>query len=338
VSASIFLRKIAIALAIVGACGAVVGSAAASEWKCYTYQAAPASPVNIGLQKMADKLKEITGGEINMTCNVGGSLPIDANSIAPAISDGVLDFGSTSTISGYVPLAAIGILPGMFSSNADYDERGWPFLEEIIEEEFDKRNIKVLGIYHYPPQVVLGSKKAPPLKSLFDLKGRTIRVGNPEVADLAKALGAVPVTLPTPDVSPALQRGTVEYVVTAVAAGGRLWHDFFGSAIMDPLYVSVSYIIMNKDRWESLTPDQQEEFQEFVTETSRWITSSQEEDDAVALKEFQEKDGWAVTPGNPDSYAQITKLMEPIWTQWAEERGPEAIELLEKLKAELGHN
>ena len=64
------------------------------------------------------------------------------------------------------------------------------------------------------------AKGAPPLKALADLKGKTLRIGNPEQGDLAKALGAVPVTLPTPDVSPALQRGSVQYVITAAAAGG----------------------------------------------------------------------------------------------------------------------
>ena len=335
-SANSLLRKVSMSLAVAGAF-AVAGPAAAAEWKCYTYQAAPASPVNAGLKKMADKLKEITNGEVNMTCNVGGSLPIDANSIAPAISDGVLDFGSSSTVSGYVPLASVGILPGMFSSNADYDERGWPFLKPMIEAEFDKRNIKVFGVYHYPPQVILGAKHAQPLKSFEDLKGRTIRVSNPEVAELAKAIGAIPVTLPTPDVSAALQRGTVDYVVTAYAAGGRLWRDFFGSGTQDAVYVTVSYILMNKDRWESLTPEQQTQFQEFVDETRHWITSSQEDDNSGAMKEFQEKDGWVIAPPNPDSLAKIREIMTPVWDQWAKERGPEAQDVLQKLKAHLGH-
>ncbi len=165
-----------------------------------------------GLQKMADDIGAVTKGRVNVKCSVGGALPIDANSIAPALSDGVLDFVSIANISGYVPLAAMGGLPGLFGSNAEFDAKGWPVLKPIIEAEFDKRGIKLLGVYHYPPQVVFGAKGAPPLKSLSDLKGKTLRIGNPEQGDLAKALGAIPVTLPTPDVSPALQRGAVQYV------------------------------------------------------------------------------------------------------------------------------
>lgn len=312
------------------------GSASAAEWKCYTYQSAPASPVVKGLEKMGAKLNEITGGEVNVTCNVGGSLPIDANSIAPAMSDGVLDFGSVSNISGYVPLAAIGILPGMFQNNAEYDSKGWPILKEVIQAEFDKRNLKVFGTYHYPPQVIWGSLTATPLKSLDDLKGKTLRVGNPEVGEFAKIFGAIPVTLPTPDVAPALQRGTVEYVITAAAAGGRLWKDFFHSAILDPVYVATGYIIMNKDRWESLTPDQQAEFEAYAVETARWITETQENDDGAAIAEF-EAAGWEITPASSETYARIVEGMQPLWDAWAEERGQEAVELLGKLKAAVGH-
>ena len=257
----------AFALSVLAALTFAPSSAAVAEdWKCYTYQSAPASPVNVGLQRMADNIRAVTKGRVNVKCSVGGALPIDANSIAPAVSDGVLDFVSIANISGYVPLAAMGGLPGLFGSNAEFDAKGWPVLKPIIDAEFDKRGIKLLGVYHYPPQVVFGAKGAPPLKSLSDLKGKTLRIGNPEQGDLAKALGAIPVTLPTPEVSPALQRGSVQYVITAAAAGGRLWRDFFASGIMDQIFVATSYVAINKKRWDALSPAEQRAIQKNVDE------------------------------------------------------------------------
>jgi TRAP-type C4-dicarboxylate transport system substrate-binding protein len=311
--------------------------AAAEDWKCYTYQAAPASPVNIGLQKMADAINAITKGRVTVKCSVGGALPIDANSIAPAVSDGILDFVSIANISGYVPLAAIGLLPGLYSSNAEFDAKGWPVLKPIVDAEFDKRGIKLLGIYHYPPQVVFGAKGAPPLKALADLNGKTLRIGNPEQGDLAKALGAIPVTLPTPDVSPALQRGAVQYVVTAAASGGRLWRDFFASGIMDPIFVATSYVAVSKRRWNALSKEEQEAIQKSVDETSAWITKSQEDDDTVALKEFIEKDKWTIVPKSAEVQREIAKVMEPVWKKWAEDRGPAAVKTLSDLRSALGH-
>ena len=314
-----------------------IAGASAEDWKCYTYQAAPASPVNVGLKKMADDIGAVTKGRVSVKCSVGGALPIDANSIAPAVSDGVLDFVSIANISGYVPLAAMGGLPGLFGSNAEFDAKGWPVLKPIIEAEFDKRGIKLLGVYHYPPQVVFGAKGAPPLKALSDLKGKTLRIGNPEQGDLAKALGAIPVTLPTPDVSPALQRGAVQYVITAAASGGRLWRDFFASGIMDQIFVATSYVAIGKKRWDGLSKEEQAAIQKSVDETSAWITKSQEDDDGVAVKEFAEKDKWAIAQKSATVQAEIVKVMEPIWTKWAQDRGPDAVKTLGNLRKALGH-
>jgi TRAP-type C4-dicarboxylate transport system substrate-binding protein len=331
------MRAVAAALsAAIGLMG-LPGGAAAENWKCYTYQAAPASPVNLGLRKMGDYIAAITKGRVDVKCSVGGALPIDANSIAPAIADGVLDFGSFSNISGYVPIAAMGLLPGLFKDNAEYDTKGWPVLKPVVSAEFDKRGIKILGVYHYPRQMVFGAKGAPPLKALADLKGKTFRTGNPEQALLAKELGAIPVTLPTPDVAPALQRGTVQYVVTAAAAGGRLWRDFFASGIQDQIFVATGYVAINKKRWEGLSKEQQDALQKNVDETAAWITKSQEDDDGVALKEFAEKDKWTIVPTTPAVQAEIVKVMEPIWKKWAEERGPDAVKTLAKLRTALGH-
>ena len=329
----------AVTAAFVAAVGMAGLSAVASaeDWKCYTYQAAPASPVVLGLKKMGEFVGGLTKGKVTVKCSVGGALPIDANSIAPAMADGVLDFGSFSNISGYVPIAAMGLLPGLFKDNAEYDAKGWPVLKPVVSAEFDKRGIKILGVYHYPRQMVFGAKGAPPLKALADLKGKTFRTGNPEQGLLAKELGAIPVTLPTPDVAPALQRGTVQYVVTAAAAGGRLWRDFFASGIQDQIFVATSYVVINKKRWDGLSKDEQAALQKNVDETAAWITKSQEDDDGVALKEFAEKDKWTIVPPTPAVQAEIIKVMEPIWKKWAEERGPDAVKLLATLRTALGH-
>ena len=334
--ASHILRAFALSVAAVTV--APSSGAVAQDWKCYTYQSAPASPVNIGLQRMAENIRAVTNGRINVKCSVGGALPIDANSIAPALSDGVLDFVSIANISGYVPLAAMAVLPGLFASNAEFDAKGWPVLKPVIDPEFEKRGMKILGVYHYPPQVVFGAKSAPALKSLADLKGKTLRIGNPEQGDLAKALGAIPVTLPTPEVSPALQRGSVQYVITAAAAGGRLWRDFFASGIMDQIFVATSYVAVNKRRWDALSPAERDAIQKNVDDVTAWITRTQEDDDGVAIKEFAERDKWTIVPRSAAFQAEIVKVMEPVWKKWADDRGPEAVKTLAAIRKAVGHD
>src|SRR5262249_9475699 len=141
----------------------------------------------------------------------------------------------------------------------------------------------------------------------------------------------------TPDVAPALQRGSVQYVVTAAASGGRLWRDFFASAILDPIFVATGYVVVNKKRWDSLSEEERAAFQRSVDETTAWITTSQEDDDGVALKEFAEKDKWVIVPKSATVQAEIVKVMEPIWKKWAEDRGPDAVKLMADVRKALGH-
>lgn len=333
-----FMRPAVAGLVAAGLIGFGATAASAEDWKCYTYQSAPTSPVVIGLQQLGEEIGKITKGRVNVKCSVGGSLPIDANSIAPAVSDGVLDFVSTSNISGYVPLAAMNILPGLYQTIDEFDNKGWPVFKPYVDKEFDKRGMKVLGVYHYPDQVIWGGKGQAPIKSLSELKGKTLRTGNPEQGELAKAIGAVPVTLPTPEVGPALQRGAVQYVITAAAAGGRLWRDFFQSGYLQPVFVATSYIVINKKRWDSLSPAEQAELQKAVDRISKEVmTGRQLADDGVALKEFAEKDKWVINKPTPETAAEIVKIMEPVWKKWAEERGPEAVKAMTDVRKALGH-
>lgn len=332
------IRPALAGLVAAGFLGLGTTAASAQDWKCYTYQSAPTSPVVTGLQMLGDEINKITKGRVTVKCSVGGSLPIDANSIAPALSDGVLDFVSASNISGYVPLAAMNILPGLYQNIDEFDNKGWPVFKPYVEKEFDKRGIKLLGVYHYPDQVIWGGKGQTPVSSLADLKGKTLRTGNPEQGELAKAIGAVPVTLPTPEVGPALQRGAVQYVITAAAAGGRLWRDFFASGYLQPVYVATSYILINKRRWDSLSKDEQAALQKAVDRISKeHMTGKQLADDGIALKEFAEKDKWTITRPTPQTAAEIVKIMEPVWKRWAEERGPEAVKAMTDVRKALGH-
>lgn len=332
------IRPVLAGLAAAGFLGLGATAASAQDWKCYTYQSAPTSPVVTGLQMIGDEINKITKGRVTVKCSVGGSLPIDANSIAPAVSDGVLDFVSTSNISGYMPLAAMNILPGLYQSREEFDTKGWPVFKKYADAEFEKRGMKILGIYHYPDQVIWGGKGQPPLKSLSDLKGKTLRTGNPEQGPLVQAVGGIPVTLPTPEVAPALQRGAVQYVVTAAAAGGRLWRDFIASGFQQPIFVATSYIVINKKRWDSLSADEQAQLQKVVDNISvNHMTGKQVADDSVAVKEFIEKDKWTIVPGSKASQDEIVKIMEPVWKKWAEERGPEAVKALKEVRTALGH-
>jgi TRAP-type C4-dicarboxylate transport system substrate-binding protein len=323
------------ALALFAGAALLLGAgpgALAEDWKCYTSQAGVQLPTYVALTKLAEDVEKITKGRVKVKCTPGGSMPIDANSISPAVSDGILDLVGSEYISGYVPVGGITVLPGLYGNVAEF-QKLYGVLKPVIDREFNKRGIIVLSYYLYPDQVFWGKGQ---LKSLADLRGKTMRVSNVEQAEFAKLVGAVPVTLPTPEVAPAMQRGAVQIIITAAAAGGRLWRDHFQSALLNMTNYGVGWYQISKKRFDSLSPEEQKELQAAADKWANWATKSLMDDTAAALKDFAEKDKMVITQQDPAEQAKIGQLMEPYWKKWAEERGPEAVKVLGDIRAALG--
>ena len=96
------------------------------------------------------------------------------------------------------------------------------------------------------------------VRTLEDLKGLKIGVSGATMVKVAKALGFTPVTIPTPDLYVAAEKGTIDgfvrpsellisrkrYEVTKYVTDVDLRHDLF-------------YVIMNQKGWDSQTPEVQ---------------------------------------------------------------------------------
>ncbi len=86
-------------------------------------------------------------------------------------------------------------------------------LDKIYEERL---GLKLLGLWPLAAQVLwMGT----PISGLADLKGKKIRVSGIAKADVVRALGAIPTTMPFAEVVPALQRGVIDGAITGTAAG-----------------------------------------------------------------------------------------------------------------------
>jgi TRAP-type transport system periplasmic protein len=334
-----FTRK-ALAPAIAFAAGAVLisaaqifgaGTARAEEWKCYTYMPSPTHPSYVGLEKIAEDMEQISGGSITAQCSVGGALPIKSDTIAQAVGDGVLDLAGSGFDTGYVPVAGLFSVPGLFS-NEDELEKGYQAALPILTEEFAKRNIVLLGAYHYPRQVIWSTEDIP---SLDDLKGVKVRANSPENAEFIKRFGGIPVTMATPDVAPALQRGVFPAVITAAAGAGQLWVDMLRYINnVGPSY-TVSFVIVGKTAFDALSPDQQTALRAAAAEQTAWISGQMRDQNATLMDKFQ-TEGLTVVAATPEEEAEIVTTMKPYWTEWADARGEPAKLALDAARAAIG--
>jgi TRAP-type C4-dicarboxylate transport system substrate-binding protein len=114
---------------------------------------------------------------------------------------------------------------------------------------------QVMYLHAHGPGLVHTRDK--PVRKLEDLKGLKLR-GHGTSAELLKALGATPVTMPMPELYQMLQKGVVEGAVYPyeVNDGWRMAEVIkYATGSYSVAYTTTFYVVMNKDKWAAFPDD-----------------------------------------------------------------------------------
>ena len=190
-----------------------------------------------------------------------------------------------------------------------------------MQKEYDDVHVlihKTAGLYR-----LFTVKKQ--VKTLEDLKGLKIRaLGGPQT-DAMRALGAVPTMVPFSDIYIALQKGVVDGVLAPIGVC-EIFNIHEPTNYMMDIIVACAplTIIMNKNKWNSLSPA----IQKGLTEVSgydacRWLGKNYSDALDFAgrreMAEYEAKTGHKVieyTPP-PEEKARWQKIGgKPVWDTW----------------------
>lgn len=304
---------------------------AAEKWNLYVYNAVATVSAVKGLTKVTEEIEKETGGALSVRIHLGGSLPINTTTITPAVSDDVVQMGDDGYFLGNIPIGGVLRLPMLIQSLEEY-QKAAVIVEPYLQKAFERKGIIVLGQYLYPYQVAYSSKK---LTSLADIKGQKIRVSSPEQGEFIKRLGGIPVTIGAPEVPSALDRSVVDGVLTANTGGGNVWKDLLKYNYRIGVNYFNSVIIVNKDRFNQLPPDVQAKVRKIVTNNMPVITSAMQAEEEGLTKKFADG-GMVITRESKTDLEQGMKIIAPYWDEWAKTKGPEAVEVLKRVRAALG--
>jgi TRAP-type C4-dicarboxylate transport system substrate-binding protein len=321
------IRAMAVALTLLGTASA----RAATNWECYVYNPVASQPSVQAVQRLADEVKQKTNGDLNITVHLGGSLPIKADGITAAVADNVVQIADDGFSTGTIPISAILRLPMLLQSYAEMD-KAMAILRPHLDADYAKRGIVVLGQYTYPFQVAWGRKK---LTSLSDIKGLKLRVTSVEQGEFVRRFGGVPLTLGSPDVAAALDRGLVEGVFTASSGGGLVWHDLLKYRYAFPTSFVNSTLVVNKDALDKLPPAEQKILRDAGAEAAAWATTEMKRVEDIDTAKFA-KEGMILADAKPDEVKEATDKLRPYWEEWAKHHGPEAVAVLKEIRAAVG--
>lgn len=210
------------------------------------------------LLPLVDELAEKSDGRIRLTIHAGGAVTSPAT-IREDVANGAIDMGWT--LQGYTPgkypLTDVTELPFQFDSTLQASYVLWELLQQSPDFHREYGDVKVVGLWMTDPGEILTKE---PVKKPEDLKGMRIRFSGSAQEAMINKFGGTPVGMAMPEVYDALQRG----VIDGVANGPSVIESYKLNEVIKYTtrglnsFYSAQVIFMNKSKWDSLSPEDQE--------------------------------------------------------------------------------
>jgi TRAP-type transport system periplasmic protein len=272
----------------------------------------PQSAASLLFAEFSKDIEKQTADRVKVTYHPGGTL-LPPNQTFDGVTNGIADMGFSGmgATAGRFPVMEVMDLPlGLKDCMT-----GARLMEDLYikfkPKEFDK--VKVLFFMSTSPTVFHTAKS---VKTLEDLKGMKIRTSGGLNVKVVEALGAVPVVMNVGDTYDALSKGVVNGVQFAFAGIRDLhWNDVIKYSTINVRSSTLNngYLIMNKDKWNSLTPGDQRIIDKLADEYAVKFAKTwdkDDEDNRAALKAAgqtiinlskEEEDRW---------YARVAPLVD----------------------------
>ncbi|MBN8189350.1 MAG: TRAP transporter substrate-binding protein [Rhodobacteraceae bacterium] len=287
---------------------------------------------------MTEQIAEATGGEVTATILPAPLGPPQAH--FDFAVNGVADI--TFGVQGYNPgrfkTTNIVELPFLGDSAEDISVAYWRVFDQMLRDAGEYDDVHVLSVFsHGPGEVFL---KSGDVASPEVLDGVKLRVGGGIVHEVVSALGAVPVEGPSSKAYELLSQGVADGILFPYESV-----NFFklipqlDEAISVPggLYNTSFYIVMNKAKWDSLDPEQQDAIDTVAGEALARMAGRMWDAADAAGKAAMEGE-ITITPATEAQLAAWEGALSPLVQaklDEAAETGIDAEAAFEMLKAEI---
>ncbi len=275
-------------------------------------------------QEMFKKLvEERTGGRVAVQIYPAGQLYSDKD-LVDVVPRGGVEMAEVNTgmWTGLAPELGVFDMIGYFDDAQHlYRVQDDPEIRDVMEKALEqKANTKFIGWLAYAGRGPLTVK---PVEKLEDWKGLKVRAHSEWCSYWLKALGASPVVMSSGEVYQALQRKTIDGVIS----GGtsylqRKQHEVAKYGIDNVILAEgIFAIVMNKDVWAKLPKDVQDAMLKAAGETTAWSRREAQKEEEEAWKQLsampdfhivrlsdQEKKRWCEAGINPQKEAYAKRV------------------------------
>ncbi|HCH31337.1 MAG TPA: C4-dicarboxylate ABC transporter substrate-binding protein [Oceanospirillaceae bacterium] len=303
---------------------------AAEQWDMPMAYASSNFHSELGLV-FADKVRDYTGGEVDITVHAGGSL-FKGGEIKRAVQTGQAPIGERfmSAHANELPILGWDNLPFIATNYADADKL-WAAAKPFVNSALAKQNLVALYTCPWPGQGFYFKKE---VKSSADTQGIKFRSYNTATATFAEALGMTPVQIEAAELSQALATGVAESFISSGSTGydRKVW-EHLSHYYKVNAWLPRNYVMVNKTVWNGLDASTQAQVQQAADETGAACSAKSQQ---LATWYFEQlaANGMSVEDAGPEFLSELKAIGAGMTSDWVAKVGSDGQAILDAYNAQ----
>ncbi len=309
----------------VAATFAVSGAMAGEKWDMPMAYSATNFHSEMGVV-FADKVRDYTGGSVDITVHPGGSL-FKGGEIKRAIQTGQVPIGERimSAHANEAPLFGWDNLPFVATT---YEDSGklWGAAKDIVNANLAEMNLVALYTCPWPGQGFYFNKE---VNSSQDIQGVKFRSYNTATATVAEMLGMIPVQIEAAELPQALATGVAEGFISSGSTGydRKVW-EHLSHYYKVNAWLPRNYVMVNKGVWDGVDAGTQAQIQKAADETGAACSAKSEELSNWYFEQLA-ANGMSVVDAGPDFLGELKAIGETMTADWLKSAGPDGQAILD---------
>lgn len=266
----------------------------------------------------ADKVREATGGKIDITVHPGGSL-FGGGDIKRAIQTGQVPIGERlmSAHANENAMFAFDNLP-FIATTYEANTKLWEAAKPAFNEALAEQNLVALYSCPWPGQGFYFKQE---VNSSDDIKGIKFRSYNAATAQIGEELGMIPVQVEAAELSQALATGVADAFISSGSTGydRKVW-EHLSHYYKVNAWLPRNYVMVNKGVWDGLDADTQTAIQGAADEAGAACTAKSEELSDWYFEQLA-ANGMQVVDAGPEFMAELKAIGEGMQADWLAKTG-----------------
>lgn len=291
--------------------------------------------ISKGMVLFSESVAKKTGGRVKIETYPASTL-FKASDLSAAISSGAVDMGHNITaVWSKAPIADVMDLPFLIRDSS-HAEKAWAKdgpLFKAYAADMAKRGMKTLHVKFYGSlfDFINNGRQ---LRTPADFKGMKIRSYGALAAESLRTLGATPIVMDPSEYYMALQRGTIDGVITGVSSidAAKLWEA--GKYATQTSAGFAAFVVnMNTSHHDRLPDDIKRAIQAAGDEVQAWSADESKRGDAKSVEFLRGKVQFHVlTASERQEWARVLQPVMEAWTKRASKEERDVVDWIKSLR------